>query len=684
MKAVRGAAVAALITAVWVTAVPSADSATIVLGTVVSPNNASTVADPAQATGRRLSPPPCNQPTTTCDERQLLAQLDGFDLDPVVEVRLDELPDRVDPTWGYIESAADGERIPLDRLVLDEATRTLTGRPSRLLREASEYRAVFAPPGAVASSTTFTTLSVSPALRALRDQLDGPAYAALGVPESERGITLADAGGRPAVFDASEVTGLSRRVDLGTSVRSEALFNLTDRSGSFAVGSFRAPRWLAADRVIAPAPTRGRGPAPVGVEEVGVAMVLPAGPAPEGGWPVVLFAPGITRSRFDVLLAAGSAASDGLAVIALDPAGHGGGPLGAVEVRTVDSDAVVVEAPGRGVDVDGDGAIGPSEGVSAPSAPHPAAGVGLRDGLRQSAADLMALAREVDRGLDVDGDGRNDLDGTRVRLLGQSLGASYGALAVAVDDRIEVGVLNAVGGPVTEIARLAPGTRPDVAAELAARRPPLAIDDLAALPAPGEATRRTVEDPVEADVRATLARLAHLQRGAGAEAVAPLLAGGRAVLQLAVGDRTVPNATSATVVQAGGLGGSTTTYRHDLTGAAERDPHGFLLDPSSPGNAGAQAQARAVLADPGIVAGGAPPPDPDGEGPLFEAGAAAITSAPEPASPAPTDGGTAPEAAAGPAGREGAGRRAVLSVAGLVLAAGAGGLFLRSRWRRQR
>jgi hypothetical protein len=80
--------------------------------------------------------------------------------------------------------------------------------------------------------------------------------------------------------------------------------------------------------------------------------------------------------------------------------------------------------------------------------------IGSRDGLRQTAIDLMQLVRQVEVGMDVDGDGSADLDAQRIYYAGQSFGGIYGTLLLGVEPAIKAGVPNVPGGSITEVARL--------------------------------------------------------------------------------------------------------------------------------------------------------------------------------------------------------------------------------------
>src|SRR4029078_2503726 len=85
--------------------------------------------------------------------------------------------------------------------------------------------------------------------------------------------------------------------------------------------------------------------------------------------------------------------------------------------------------------------------------------VSSRDGLRQTVIDLMQLVREVQVGLDVDGNGTAALDATRIFYAGQSFGGIYGIDCVALEPHLVAGVANVPGGPIIEIARLSPSFR---------------------------------------------------------------------------------------------------------------------------------------------------------------------------------------------------------------------------------
>ena len=63
------------------------------------------------------------------------------------------------------------------------------------------------------------------------------------------------------------------------------------------------------------------------------------------------------------LLVGGHLARHGIATAAISVVGHGGGPEGRLLVGLADGRTQTVRVPGRGIDLDADGRIGPTEGL---------------------------------------------------------------------------------------------------------------------------------------------------------------------------------------------------------------------------------------------------------------------------------------------------------------------------------
>jgi hypothetical protein len=167
---------------------------------------------------------------------------------------------------------------------------------------------------------------------------------------------------------------------------------------------------------------------------------------------------------------AASMANQGVATIIINSVGSGFGPLSTLTVNETDGESVTFLSGGRGIDQNGDHEIGSSEGQSATA---PRAILGIRDAFRQTAVDLMQLVRVIEVGMDVDGNGAQVLDPSRIYYFGWSQGANFGDLMLAVEPNVHAGVLTAPGSPLIDNDRLAPGRRPGLGATLASRVPSL-------------------------------------------------------------------------------------------------------------------------------------------------------------------------------------------------------------------
>ena len=603
------------------------------------PSDRLTTPDPLQATGRRvtLPLPDCAADAAGCDEVRLLNELDGFSVNPRIAVRF-TAPVTLE---SLARSAAfllpltpepGVSSIGLVQLVWDGESNTVYARPERVLLQARRYALVLTTkvtdeagqPLAASTATplvseaahgisaqglvlqrlkalglqrrdlaavsVFTTQSVTAGLEQMRAVIESS-------PAAELRFTLGPGGGRSA-YARGELDDLELRRHVSTDAAASleepaklplALVPPTDVR-TIAFGRFTARSFLTADRRIPATATRTESPAQQSTEEVDVTVYLPAGAMPRDGWPVAIFGHGFGNDRHVVpMTVAGTLAHAGLATVAINVVGHGGGSQGTLTVLRGGHEAITLPAGGRGLDLDGDGRIGATEGVST-RAPSPLALIGSRDGLRQTTADLMQLVRAIRRGVDVDGDGRVDLDRERVYYFGQSFGGIYGTLLMAVDPLVRVGVLNVPGGPIVEIARQSPMFRPLVIEQLKRRLPPLMngeSDFTESIPLPGEPPELKPA-PGALAIQAFFDRAEWLTQPANPVAFAPYVrqlpltgVGPKAVLyQWAVGDLTVPNPTTAALLAAGQLQPVSVLFRHDVLapGLSDRfkNPHGFL------------------------------------------------------------------------------------------------------------
>jgi hypothetical protein len=644
-----------------------------------------TVPDPTQRTGLRVANPlpHCVPARSLCDDLRLLAELDGFDLEPRLALRFTGVIDlgSVSPRSVFLVRLAAGppEITGVDRLVWDPDTYTLYARPESLLEPETRYGLVvtrelrdsagrpvepsagFAailrsgggPPLAaehraafgllrraldrrgirgdrVAVASVFTTGSVSAFLEQARDALDRrpPAPALMTAPE----------GGGRSWFPRWNLSRLVFRRQVGPvasapgiaapasetppeGFRDDALpleALPRDAVGGVGIGWYWSPWYLTPERRIVEPPTLAGQRAAAVDRAVPFVVVTPAGRPPPEGWPLTVFGHGYGGEMLsNALLIAGGLARHGIATVAISVVGHGGGPEGQLLPGLADGRSLETRVPGRGVDLDGDGRIESTEGLS-PLPGGPLAALGLRDGLRQQVVDLMALARAVGNGLDVDGDGVPDTGQGPISYAGHSLGGIYGTLFLAVDSRVRVGALVVPGGPISEVARLSPVFRPRVKESLARRTPPLlnlSGDFREDLPLRGDGPV-VGPAPGALAIQEYLARVEWLGRRADPVAYArylrraplPGLEPAHALVQYALGDRVVPNPTTAALVRAGELGDRTVVVRTDrvarASGAEWPDPHGFLLAVRAPGLVGrvamlAQEQVARFLKDEG-------------------------------------------------------------------------------------
>jgi len=643
----------------------------------IFPSNLFTVIDPGQNTLRRvnLPKPDCAVNALRCLDVDVLNSLDGFNVEPRVSVPFSGPidPSSVDSDSVYLLSLGSTrgrgsfrEKIGINRVVWDAASNTLHFEADELLEQHTRYAVIVTDrvrdaqgepirsahftrtrhgfPKAydddvqeglersarhsrarVVAASVFTTMSVSADLEKIQDaiQRSHPAPADFHVG------TL----GERAYFPIPGATGLVWNVQLttGPGLAPNPLpgFALLGAFGpvvrAIAFGKYASPNYLRPDSTFEPTESRRGAPVQQGTNEVHFNIVLPAGLKPAAGYPVAIFGHGFTDHKLGAfLVVAASMAQRGIATIGINVVGHGFGPGSTVTVLSP-SGNVTVPGGGRAVDQNGDGVFGATEG-SAAAAPRVL--VGSSDALRQTTVDLMQLVRQIQVGMDVDGDGAPDLDSRRIYYFGQSFGGIYGTIFLGVEPGVRVGVPNVGGGPISEIVRLSPGFRPlfftpAVAARgllnagtqanenMPLRDEPLRINNVAGAMA--------IQEYMDHSDWAA-------QRG-NPVAYAPYLRKdplpGNAVkdviVQFAKGDLTVPNPTNSAIVRAGELEDRTTYYRHDLVGLPTVNPHTFLtgLASSQPVMRLVAAQAQAQIAH-FFATDGSEMNDPDGAGPLFE------------------------------------------------------------------
>lgn len=656
------------------------------------PSNRFTVFDGSQRSLRRvaLPKPDCAVRPSDCADIDVLNTLDGFSTQPRFTVPFtgDIDPATVNSSTVYLVNLGDtftlrgiGDRVGINQVLWDPATKTLVFQSDELLQQHSRYLLVITdgvrdsqgrriksggwgeehgrghghPSGAayrhelrmamtahhgrpnrVVAASLFTTQSISADLvkinRAIKQASPAPVDFMIG-----------NGGAQRALFPVATLQGIQFVRQTGTAaftpgfVPTPALGVVPGAVAQVAYGRFASPNYQTALQVIPATATLGGQPVQQGTQQLVVQMILPAGAKPAGGWPVALFGHGFTDSMYGAPWTVASVlASRGIATVSINVVGHGGGALGTLNVLQAGQAPVVVPAGGRGFDQDGNGNIDSTEGVNAAA---PQTIVASRDGLRQTVIDYMQLVRQIEAGVDVDGDGSADLDRNRIYYAGQSFGGIYGTILIGSEPAIKAGVPNVPGGSISEIARLSPAFRILTGLALATRVPTLLnLPPTPALPVPlnfdenmplRDLAPRVNTVPGALEIQRYIDRAQWVTMAGNPVSYAPFIrqqplqghAAKPVIVQFAKGDITVPNPTSSAILRAGGLADRATYFRNDLAYAANpavgRNPHTFLTNignaAAAPNAIAAQTQIALFLASGGVTV-----IDPDGAGALFE------------------------------------------------------------------
>jgi hypothetical protein len=445
-----------------------------------------------------------------------------------------------------------------------------------------------------------------------------------------------------AVFPLAAVTSVTVTRQTGTAptfaapaVVPTAALNLTAPGavGQLAFGKFSSPNYLGAAESIPAVPTALGQPAVQSMKDIYFDLIVPAGPKPDGGWPIAIFGHGFGDNKDNSpFIVAGTLAKQGIATIGINVVGHGRGPLGTITVNrsAANGGPVTFPAGGRGIDQDGNGTNDSTEGSNTAT---PRTLLGSTDALRQTDVDLMQLVRVIQTGgLDLDADGTGDFNPARIYYFGQSFGGIYGTMFLAIEPDVRVGVPNVAGGPTIEIIRLSPVFRPLFNGAVAVRglanapSPVIANENFPLRNEPprinnvaGAMDIQRFMDNSEwaGQIGAPVSYAPHIRKDPLPDVPAKTV-----IFQNAKGDQTVPNPTNTAIIRAGDLADRWTFYRNDLANAANpatpKNPHTFLTNIVGGGLAptvAIEAQTQIAIF---FASDGAAVIDPDGAGPLFE------------------------------------------------------------------
>lgn len=644
----------------------------------VFPSNLYTTADSTQLTGLRvdLPKPDCATHASDCADIAVLDTLDGFNIQPRISIPFSGPIDLSTVTSSNIFLVGPGGQVVgINQAVWEPAANTLHVESDQQLAQDTTYllvvsRGVHDASGAplgetsllhdlnfgqtkdaamkayrkalidalpmalaggveednIAAVSLFTTQSINAISKKIRAQLTG----------GTANFNLGTAGQR-TVFPVSSLAAIQLRRQNGTAsfatsfvyAAGSPLQSLLTGVGTIAYGSYSSPDYETSAEVIPAVGTKTGVPAVQSVNQLEFSMWEPAGTPPAGGWPTAIFGHGFTDSKDGAPLAvAGTLARNGIATIAINVVGHGGGAAGSLTIIPAVGTPVTIPDGGRGIDQDGNGTIDSTEGVSA--AP-PRGIIANRDGLRQTVADLMQLVRVLETG------GIPGLNGSRIYYAGQSFGGIYGVKFLAVEPSVRAGVPNVPGGPIIEIARLSPSFRVLVGLSLATRIPALLNAGALAPPTWGFNENIPLRDrptvinsvPGAMEIQEVIDNTEWVSQSGSPVAYAPHLRQSPldgvdarpVIIQFAKGDQTVPNPTASAIFRAGDLTDRSTYFRNDLVRAAipgaPANPHTFLTRVDVPSVAllalAAQKQIAIFFETDGAVI-----IDPDGAGPLFE------------------------------------------------------------------
>ena len=671
------------------------------------PSNRLTVLDFSNATYRRvnLPKPDCAVRVSDCADIDVINTLDGFSTQPRITVPFtgDIDVSTVNSDTVFLVNLGDtqtlrgfGEKVGINQILWDPASKTLVFEPDELLAERSRYvlavtngvrdargkriktsdylqddvrdrwdrrfsfghhflrhrddqayqrelrdglRHIRGRTQVVAGALFTTQTSTSDLVKVMRQIKHArPAPADFMIGSS-------DAGPVRAVFPLTGLAAMqfTRQISTAPSftttfLPTPALQIVPGAIDQVAYGRYTSPDYQTSAQFIPPVGSLLGWPRPQGHKELVFQLFVPAGEKPASGWPVAIFGHGFTDSMYGAPWTVASVmASRGIATLSINVVGHGGGAAGSLRITPLAGAPVTIPGGGRGIDQDGNGAIDSTEGVNA--AP-PRESIGSRDGLRQTVIDLMQLVRQVEVGMDVDGDGGADLDAGRIYYAGQSFGGIYGTILLGVEPNIQAGVPNVAGGSITEVARLG-AFRFLTAAALATRQPQLLnLPPTPGVPVPFNLNfneNMPLRDlpPVVNAVPGALAiaevldRFEWVQQSGNPVSYAPLIrkqplrghAAKPVIVQFAKGDSTVPNPSSSALVRAGALQDRTTYFRNDLAVAANaavpKNPHTFLTNIGGGATVGYAVQGQTQIAE-FFRSNGALTIDPDGPGPFFE------------------------------------------------------------------
>jgi hypothetical protein len=227
------------------------------------------------------------------------------------------------------------------------------------------------PESDIVTASVFTTQSVTATLEKIRDQIDS-----LPLPAANFDIGL---NGEHTVYNLSQVTKIEQRQEqvVGSLTKAAPVILPLLNVIPGAVDRVAFGKYSSLDFEVHPGEyipavgTRTGTPAVQGYKDIYFDLFLPFGTRPADGWPVAIYnhgGGGNKEGQFGVAAFAAEMAAHGIATIGINVVGHGFGSKGTLTVTKNVGGNVTTEtlpAGGRGIDQNGDGIIGSSEGFEA-------------------------------------------------------------------------------------------------------------------------------------------------------------------------------------------------------------------------------------------------------------------------------------------------------------------------------
>jgi len=352
-----------------------------------------------------LPKPDCTVRVSDCQDIDVINTLDGFNLQPRLSIPFSGPIDvsTVDSSTVFLVSLGDarggrgGHVVGINQIMWDALSNTLRAESDELLDQHTRYLLVVTtgvkgtdgrpvdreafddflderlslrhgdlalgvyrlalkvallearvPQHRVAAASIFTTQSATAVLEKIRKQITAKTPAPAVIHGT---FPLAD------IFAIQLSRQNGSAPTFATSFLPVPALNIFPSVQAVTFGQFTSPNWETSGQFIPPIGTRTGVPAVQGVNTLQFNLFVPAGTPPADGWPVAIFGHGFTDSKHGAPWTVGSSfAAHGIATIAINVVGHGGGALGTLTIIPKAGAPTVIPDGGRVANVPG-GAI---------------------------------------------------------------------------------------------------------------------------------------------------------------------------------------------------------------------------------------------------------------------------------------------------------------------------------------